>query len=249
MPKKKSRSGAEQTAKELESLTRISFKALVVPVYRIPKYLIAPSSVKEYKYGRNLAIDIFGLLFLLAILAMIGNMNFFGQGKSFIALAYIAYGIIGIIAIAGIIRLLRYRKRTPPIEISRSLDKALRIMDSTSKWYYDENAANQELVSTLKALNIYAVYPYTLPNGRTADAKVGNVLIEGKLSPNTAEVDRLIGQLSDYTQYANKLNVVIYGKLDNQAKRRIDNEIQSRYFGKVSLTYLNNPKRLRSEQL
>ncbi len=98
----------------------------------------------------------------------------------------------------------------------------------------------------LKSLNVYATYGYKLPNGRTADAKVGNVLIEGKLSPDTAEVDRLIGQLSDYTQYANKLNVVIYGQFDREAKRRIENEIQSRYLGKVFLTYLNNPRRLRN---
>ena len=38
-------------------------------------------------------------------------------------------------------------------------------------------------------MGIEAVYPYRLSNGRTADAKVGDVLIEGKLSPDTAEVD------------------------------------------------------------
>lgn len=69
---------------------------------------------------------------------------------------------------------------------------------------------------------------------------------EGKLSPDTAEVDRLIGQLSSYTQYANKLNVVIYGKLGKDARIRIENEIQSRYLNRVFLTYLNNPRRIRA---
>jgi len=120
-------------------------------------------------------------------------------------------------------------------------------MDSTAKWYNNEEEANRELVTCLKAQGISDVrYQYRLDNGRTADAKVGNVLIEGKLSPDTSEVDRLLGQLSDYTQYSNKVNVVIYGRLDKDARRRIENEIHLRYTGRVFLTCLNNPKRQRA---
>jgi hypothetical protein len=68
-----------------------------------------------------------------------------------------------------------------------------------------------------------------------------------KLSPDTAEIDRLIGQLSHYTQYSdgNKVNVVIYGEFSEEAKTRIEKEIHLRYEGKVFLSYLDNPQRLR----
>jgi hypothetical protein len=134
-------------------------------------------------------------------------------------------------------------------EIDKYLHNALQIMDTTAKWYNNEDEANRELVSVLKAQNIDAVYLHRLSNGRTADAKVGNVLIEGKLSPDTSEIDRLIGQISDYVQYSNgnKINIVIYGELTQDAKNRIEREIQSRYIGQVFLSYLDNPQRLRKE--
>jgi membrane protein implicated in regulation of membrane protease activity len=132
-------------------------------------------------------------------------------------------------------------------KIDKHLHKALEIMDSTHNWYNDEDEANKELVSVLKAQNIEATYLYRLSNGRTADAKVGNVLIEGKLSPDTAEVDRLIGQISHYVQYSegNKVNIVIYGKLTEEARERIEGEILQRYVGKVFLSCLENAQRLR----
>jgi hypothetical protein len=134
-------------------------------------------------------------------------------------------------------------------EIDKYLHKALQIMDTTAKWYNNEDEANRELVSVLKAQNIDADYLHRLSNGRTADAKVGNVLIEGKLSPDTSEIDRLIGQISDYVQYSNgnKINIVIYGALTLYAKNRIEREIQLRYIGQVFLSYLDNPQRLRKE--
>jgi Ca2+/Na+ antiporter len=134
-------------------------------------------------------------------------------------------------------------------EIDKYLHKALQIMDTTSKWYNNEDEANRELVSVLKAQNIDAVYLHRLSNGRTADARVGNVLIEGKLSPDTSEIDRLIGQISDYVQYSNgnKINIVIYGELTQDAKNRIGREIKLRYAGQVFLSYLDNPQRLRKE--
>lgn len=130
--------------------------------------------------------------------------------------------------------------------IDEYLREALETMDSTAKWYNNEEEANKELVTCLKAQGVEAEYQYRLPNGRTVDAKVYGFLIEGKLSPDTAEVDRLLGQLSDYTQYGNKVNVVIYGQLGKNARRRIENEIRLRYDKKVFLTYLDNPKRQRS---
>ena len=142
----------------------------------------------------------------------------------------------------------RQRKRALiTSKIDKHLHKALEIMDSTHNWYNDEDEANKELVSVLKAQNIEAIYLYRLSNGRTADAKVGNVLIEGKLSPDTAEVDRLIGQISHYVKYSegNKVNIVIYGELTEEARKRIEDEILQRYVGKVFLSCLDNPQRQR----
>jgi len=142
--------------------------------------------------------------------------------------------------------LLRWHKRKLVTGgIDKYLRRALELMDTTSKWYNDENTANQELVSCLKAQHIDATYQCRLSSGRTVDAKVGDILIEGKLSPDTAEVDRLLGQLSSYMQHSNMVNVVIYGKLDKEARERIEDEITGRYVNKVFLTYLDNPHRLR----
>ena len=97
----------------------------------------------------------------------------------------------------------------------------------------------------MRTQHIGAVYGYQLGNGRIADGRVGDILIEGKLSPQTQEVDRLLGQLGDYTLYG-RVNVVIYGHLSDNANKRIVNEINKRYFDRAFLTYLNNPKRQRS---
>jgi hypothetical protein len=138
------------------------------------------------------------------------------------------------------------RQRTLKSSIDDNLRRALETMDSTARWYNDENEANRELVTCLKAQGIYDVsYQYELGNGRTVDAKVGDILIEGKLSPDTEGVDRLIGQLRDYAQYGKRINIVIYGQLNREARRRIESEIYSLYIDKVFLTYLNNPKRQR----
>jgi cbb3-type cytochrome oxidase subunit 3 len=128
-------------------------------------------------------------------------------------------------------------------EIDKYLHKALEAMDTTHKWYNNEDEANKELVSCLKLQGVEAEYQYRLPNGGTADAKVYNFLIEGKLSPDRAEVNRLIGQLSDYSEYPYKINIVIYGRLSEYAERRIRKEINSRYLNKVFLTYLDKPIR------
>jgi hypothetical protein len=131
--------------------------------------------------------------------------------------------------------------------INEYLLRALAIMDSTASWYNNEDEANKELVTSLKSQGLSdVVYQYRLPNGRTADAKVADILIEGKLSPNNvSEVDRLIGQLGDYTQYSEQLNIVIYGYFDSDARKRVENEILSRYSGRVFLSYLDSPNRRR----
>lgn len=155
--------------------------------------------------------------------------------------------IVAIILLVFIYWQLRKRRRIKLItsELDKYLSKALEDMDSTGNWYNDEEEANRELVSCLKSQGVAAEYEYGLPNGRKADAKVGDFLIEGKLSPDAVEVDRLIGQVSEYSKYG-KVNIVIYGRLDKYAKRRIEDEIELRYRNKVFLTYLDNPKRQRA---
>jgi len=138
------------------------------------------------------------------------------------------------------------RKEKLQNEFSGLIHHALEIMDTTTELYRDEDEANIELVSCLKALGLpETTYLYTLPNGRTTDAKSGNILIEGKLSPLTSDVDRLIGQLSDYAPYSNNIQVVIYGSLTDQYRDRIQNEIDRRYPHQVFLNYLENPQRQR----
>lgn len=134
---------------------------------------------------------------------------------------------------------------------SRLLNQALTIMDETAKWYSNEDKANRELVSCLNSI-LYqydtkgkAIYHYYLGDGRTIDAKIYHILMEGKLSPSQSEIDRLLGQLSDYTKYSNEIHIVIYGSLSDMAKSRILNEISDRYPDIVFLDYLNNPKRQR----
>lgn len=148
---------------------------------------------------------------------------------------------------------LTYDSRYKPQEQDENNDsigeyiyKALQIMDTTHKWYDDEGEANRELVSVLKAQGLEnVIYQYNLPNGRTVDIKVNDALIECKLSPSTSEVDRLIGQLNEYTKYSDEVHLTIFGQLDNYGRERIENEIDDRYENHVFLNYLDNPQRQR----
>ena len=161
---------------------------------------------------------------------------------------FIFFALVFLIPLTIILIKKRQRRQAITSNIDSHLKKALETMDTTAKWYNNEEEANRELVSCLKAQGINDVhYQYRLSNGRTVDAKVGDVLIEGKLSPDTSEIDRLIGQLSDYTHYGNRLNVVIYGYFNKEARRRIEDVIHTHYLNKVFLTYINNPRRNRSE--
>jgi Ca2+/Na+ antiporter len=193
---------------------------------------------------RDLIVSIIVFLFLVIGIPL----TLFGTGELSFAKGGFVLVIYAVAFLVLIYWLFRRRQRRIALEseIDKYLLKALEAMDTTASWYNDEGEANRELVSCLKSQGVEAEYQYRLPNGRTADAKVHDFLIEGKLSPNTTEVDRLIGQLSHYSEYPYKINVVIYGELSKDAKRRIENEIHLRYDKKVFLTHLDNPKRQRA---
>jgi hypothetical protein len=132
-------------------------------------------------------------------------------------------------------------KETLKSKIDEYILNALEIMDTTHKWYNDENEANRELVDFLKMQGFNAEYQPRLVNGSMADARVDDIIIEGKLSPNKADIDRLLGQLTEYTRLKNKVIVVIFGRLDQYTRERIE----QRYLQKVFLSYLDNPRRHR----
>lgn len=195
------------------------------------------------------------LWFLLALILGIALITFFSQSQVISWLQNNTQGIIFILAIIVIgtvwFKYRQYQKRKLlSSDIGVYLKRALSAMDSTARWYTDENEANRELVTSLKLQGFNdAIYQYRLNNGRTADAKIGNMLIEGKLSPTIDEVDRLLGQLTDYTRYSYLTTIVIYGALSSKARERIIHEIKSRYLGKVFLSYLNQPTRLRKSYI
>lgn len=144
---------------------------------------------------------------------------------------------------------LRYYKiRKIAGELEEYLQKALKAMDQTSNLYADEKAANKELATALRTLGLPVEYEFKLNERRIADVKVGDTIIEGKLSPKPDEVDRLLGQLQDYCNYKYKVNIVIYGQIDDYSLKRISDEINNRYKNKAFLTYLNNPHRKRANK-
>lgn len=255
-----SRKARQRAYKENERVLKLFGNVFVMPVFRISRSLIHARPIKEYQYPQNIVFDVIALLMFFAVLIMLGGMSIWGYR------AYIFWQIAGVFAgiilLSFIVFLFRKRIITLPyfsgssksvdyisLDIGNHIEKALGIMDTTAKYYNDENEANRELVSTLKAMNVNATYQYPLPNGRIADAKVSDLLVEGKLSPNITDVDGLLGQIIDYTQYGDKLYIVIYGKLDNNSKRRIENEIHLRYPQRVFLATLPNPRRLRVDNL
>ena len=141
---------------------------------------------------------------------------------------------------------LRQNKDNIPVTKIRDYIKiALEAMDSTHKWYTDENEGTRELVTALISMGLKAVYQPYLGNGITADAKVGEELIEAKLEPRQTDINNLIGQLQGYSRYNYKINVIIYGRLNEDALERIQDVINLHYKDKVFLIYLPNPKRTR----
>jgi hypothetical protein len=162
----------------------------------------------------------------------------------------IAITLVALIILWFIIRwsLKYYKNRKITGELESNLQKALIAMDQTSKTYTDEKEANKELATALRTLGLPVEYEFRLSAQRIADIKVGDVLIEGKLSPKTDEVDRLLGQLQDYCTYKYQVNIVIYGNLDSDSLKRISDEINNRYPEKAFLTYLKDPHRKRVEK-
>jgi hypothetical protein len=128
--------------------------------------------------------------------------------------------------------------------VSNALKTALRNMDTTHKWYTNEDEANRELVSCLKAMGYNAVYHQYLGDGRTADAFFESSIIEAKLDPSQSEVDRLEGQIAEYLKYPYTVRIVLYGQVDYQLLLRIK-EIISRRPESTFLTYLPDAKRIR----
>jgi len=254
MPKKqKQKRQYDQANKQNDAFVNAFTDSFVAPIFRLPRALFSREGIGRYKNKWYFGIDLFGLAITLYVLFSIGYMHFLWFGQSYIMIAYIAWGIVGLVLLGIIYRVIRdinYKKRFTSAgyaKINIPFDKALKIIDTTARWYNDENEANRELVTALRTMKYDAEYQFRLPNGRIADARVENILVEGKLSPNTTgEVDGLIGQLAEYTNSGYMVNVIIYGQLNNQARTRIENEIHYRYEGRVFLTFLNNPKRQRS---
>jgi hypothetical protein len=123
-------------------------------------------------------------------------------------------------------------------------------MDRTYDSYTNEDEANRELTTCLNLLGHAAKYHYPLNNGRTADVLVDNyAILEGKLDPNTSDIDRLIGQLEDYAAYHYKVYVVVYGYIVPTFVERIQRQIIPRFYNKVGLIYLENPQRTRGNKL
>ena len=87
------------------------------------------------------------------------------------------------------------RRRRMTSELGDILKRALKAMDDTAKTYTDEEEANKELVSILKMQGHDTTYQFRLGDGRIADAKVGNFLLEGKLAP---KIDEVVQQLKDF---------------------------------------------------
>lgn len=240
MPKRRRR----QIDREVDAIVGLSAETFIFPIFRLFKSIATGRLAREYQYRRNLVVDVIGLIGLLVILVMLGTANLFWAGTYF----FVAAGIVaGLLVLAVIIRFARIRVRSKYTvsDVSRSLERALHIMDSSAKWYNNEDEANVELVTCLKLFGLDARYRYELPNGAIADARLGNGLIEGKLSPTDTDVDRLIGQIRKYTPYGDKLHIVVYGRLNGDARKRIEHEIYNRYLGKVFLIALSNPRRLR----
>jgi Ca2+/Na+ antiporter len=194
-------------------------------------------------------LGLLGIVFLLFLITLfvIGNQLFWTLLLVLVSLC----SLLMMLFILGYIRKERRQKRERILiesKINHLLLNALKAMDSTANWYNDENEATRELVAHLKGQGINDVeYQYRLRNGRVADARVGDFLIEAKLSPSTRDIDTLLGTVGVYTQYTDKLNIVIYGQLTDEARERIVSEIQSKYPNKVFLTYMNNPRRQRAQ--
>lgn len=128
--------------------------------------------------------------------------------------------------------------------ISQHIQQALLQMDRTCKFYGEEDEANRELCTCLNLLGHNATYHSNI-NNRIVDIYVDNVIIEGKLDPKQSDIDRLIGQISDYVTFGKPIYIVIYGQVTRSLVDRIRQQIILRY-SSVYLLYLDNPNRVKA---
>lgn len=124
--------------------------------------------------------------------------------------------------------------------------KSLCQMDTTHSIYYNENEANRELTTCLKLQGHNAVYNYRL-NNRPIDIFVDNSIIEGKLEPQNSEIDRLIGQTTDFLTTPCHIYIILYGTTRIETINRIKSQIINVHSDRVNLLYLQNPQRCRRE--
>ncbi len=138
-------------------------------------------------------------------------------------------------------------KQTRNKLLSQHIQQALTQMDKTCNAYKEEDEANRELCTCLNLLGHNAVYHSTINNRNVDILADDNAIIEGKLDPSQSDIDRLIGQISDYITFGKHIYIVIYGVLTPALLDRIHQQIVSRYGG-VSLLYLDNPNRVKQLQ-
>jgi hypothetical protein len=124
--------------------------------------------------------------------------------------------------------------------------KSMCQMNTTYNVFNDENEANRELTTCLKLLGHDAVYDFRQLN-RPIDIFVDNSIIEGKLEPNNSEIDRLIGQITDFLQIPCHIYIVLYGTTRPEIINRIQSQIIDTYSDRVNLVYLLNPQRCRRQ--
>jgi len=127
-----------------------------------------------------------------------------------------------------------------------SIYKTLSAMDATYNVYQTEDEANRELTTGLKLLGHTATYHQELSNGRLMDIFAdGQGIIEGKLEPTQAEIDRLIGQVIDYLEYDYHVYIVLYGAVSDTILKRIKTQITDKHSKNVTLIYLSEANRVR----
>jgi hypothetical protein len=148
------------------------------------------------------------------------------------------------------IRIMRDRMATESAKtgIDRTITEALEKMDSTATTYDSERAANKELATTLKALkgNWVVETEPKIAHGGTADIRVGNVIIEGKLElTDQNEANRLVGQIHRYcTDTSYEVYVVVYGRVSHALEDQVRRVIRDTYGPKrVRLISLPHPHR------
>lgn len=127
------------------------------------------------------------------------------------------------------------------------IEQAITQMDNVCSYYTNEDEASRELTSCLNVLGHKAIYHYPLGDSRTADIFVDNCIIESKLDPPQGEIDRLVGQVKDYSDTLSyHICIVIFGKIGQDTINRLNRQVLD---NDISLVYLTEPKRIRQPKL